>query len=1250
MNPSKCVRLLALAGGCLALAASVVHAADPTPIYLDPSRPVAERIDDLLPRMTLEEKILQLTDDWGCPAIPRLKIPALLKTEGLHGNSYSNGGTIFPEGIAMAATWDPKIVFEIGKATAVESKAAGIRQSWSPVLDVVRDGRWGRVEETYGEDPFLVSHMGVAWITGFQGEGMISTPKHFAGHGFPLGGRDSNDIGLSERTLREIELPPFRAAVEEAHAGGVMAAYGTWEGVPDNASKILLRGILREEWGFDGMVVTDCSAIEHFVVKHAITDNYEVASRLALEAGVNIECGQIWRKYLVRAVQDGLVSEAQVNDTLRPVLAAKFNLGLFDHPSQAKLAWDRIPAYDTPEHRALARQAATESMVLVKNDNKTLPLSRKLKTIAVIGPDAAENQTGDYSAKASPGQLSTVLEAIKARVAPGTQVIFAPGFDWTKPFDKGLFPEALDAARKADAVIMVMGDSSVNPGLNKKIESTTGENKDGATLAIPGAQEDLIKQVAALGKPLVLDIVNGKPFVLSWEDENVPAILISWYAGEEAGDATADLLFGDKNPSGRLPITFPRFVGQEPLTYDFKTSGRNYDYYDMSSLPLYRFGYGLSYTAFEYSNLKIAPDPKDPASVTVTAEVRNTGASAGDEVAQLYVTDLVAPVVTPIIQLKGFQRLSLQPGETKTATFHLTPYDLSLLNEGMTRVVAPGTFRIHVGGASPQPVLSNKKVANAEQKSRIGFKTANEGVTGEFREPQAYAARFVYTLKAPDRVQAGEDAIVMLSVKNEGNLTDVTQAKLYEGTEIGGCHFEIAPGETKTHTFHLPLYTAGAQSLAVVGSGQMVVRPITVDRAPAKLRLSTPVVQINDEGLVQLSAQAVNVGSDPFAGSVGFVVDGQPVTAPALKLAPGEQQMVTLSFQAGRSGNHTVRVGDLPLFNVTVPGGLGMAWGGGPALYLPLNEGTGASAKDAVTGKAFAVQGTPQWQDGGLVFSNEAAIPVGSIDLANRSFTLAAWVNVAELRNGKDAGFFGGKAPMGAGQDDAGSKLHAGVEGGKLQFAFFGRDVSGQAVFPLGQWVHVAYVYDHAAGRGTIYRDGSVDAQKSQKPYEGALETIGTTPMTHGGKFTMKDVLVLNGSLNNAAVKTLVKAGPGGLKGGQFQSEWRPAGDAAPAELIAPATLPAGSHVTLVVETGDPGGKVVDRKSVELSPGKVSYVLAGLKPGAQVRVRAEMTVDRWDASPVVASMTLKGSNLDLHWITPSQWKKGSTTGGVRLEE
>ena len=755
--------------------------------------------------------------------------------------------------------------------------------------------------------------------------------------------------------------------------------------------------------------------------------------------------------------------------------------------------------------------------------------------------------------------------------------------------------------------------------------------------------------MAALGKPVVLDVVNGKPFVLSWEDENLPAILVSWYAGEEAGDATADLLFGDRNPSGKLPITFPRFVGQELLTYDFKTSGRNYDYYDMTSLPLYRFGYGLSYTTFEYSDLQIAPDPKDPGSVSVSASVRNTGTIPGDEVAQLYVTDAVASVVTPIIQLKGFQRLSLNPGETKRAAFHLTPYDLSLLNEGMARVVEPGVFRLHVGGASPRPVMSGKRVASAEQKARIGFKDASEGVTGEFREPQAYAARFVYALQAPEKVPAGEDAAVTLSVRNEGNLTDVTDAKLYEGQQIGDRHFEIPPGETRTHTFHLPLYTAGAQLLAVVGSGQVVTRPITVERAPAKLRLSAPVIQINDEGLVQMTTKAANVGSDPYAGNIGLVVDGQRTAGVALKLAPGEQQSATLSFQAERSGNHTVRVGDLPPLNVAVPGGLGMAWGGGAALYLPLDEKEGASAKDAVTGRSFAVQGAAAHQDGGLVFSNDASIPVGSIDLANRSFTLAAWVNVAELAGGKNVGLFGGKAPMGAGQDEAGSKLHAGIENGKLQFAFLGRDVSGQAAFPIGQWVHVAYVYDQAAGKGTIYRDGSVDVQKSQKPYEGALETIGTTPMMHGGKFTLKDVLVLNGSLDNSAARTLAKGGPAALRSGRYQTEWRPAADA-PAELLAPASVPAGGRVTAVVETGDAGGKVVDRKSVELTSGGSSYPLDGLRAGTQVRVSIEIKVDRWDVSPTVASLALKGKNLDLRWITPGQWKKGSASGGVRLEE
>src|SRR6266702_397099 len=665
--------------------------------YLDPGTPTEDRVDDLLPRMTIDEKVSQIVDSWGSAGIQRLNVPALLKTEGLHSQSYSTGATLFPQPIAMAATFDPDLIQQVGRQTAVEAKAAHLRASWSPVLDVVRDVRWGRTEETYGESPYLVSRMGVAWIEGFQGEGMVAVPKHFAGHGQPMGGRDSQDIGLSDRTMREIHLPSFRAAVEEAHAGGVMAAYGLWDGVPDNASTTLLQKILRQEWGFDGMVVSDCGGPEHFLSKHAIVKTQEEGVALAAAAGVNMECGGLYKAAMAKAVADGFVTEAQLDAVVRPTLRTKFRLGLFDSPTSDKMIWDKLPEYDTAQSRELARNVEIEGAVLLQNDSHVLPLRKDIKTIAVIGPNADLAQTGDYSPKPALGQLITVLQGIRSHAGPNTQVLYASGLATPLSTDTSTFGEAVAVAKKADVVVLVVGDNS-HPGGGA---STTGENRDGATLDFPGAQRELVKAVAAAGKPVILVIVNGKPFTLGWESGHIPGILATWYPGEEGGDATADLLFGDQNPSGRLPITWPRTPGQLPLNYDYHPSGRGYDYYDLPFAPQYRFGYGLSYTKFEYSHLLIKPKDGDPGFVSVSADVRNIGDRDGDEVAQLYITDEIASVSTPVIELEGTKRISLRAGETGRVIFDLTPYQLSFLDANMVRRVEPGTFRIHVGGVSP---------------------------------------------------------------------------------------------------------------------------------------------------------------------------------------------------------------------------------------------------------------------------------------------------------------------------------------------------------------------------------------------------------------------------------------------------------------------------------------------------------------------------------------------------------------------
>jgi beta-glucosidase len=1211
-----------------------LQAAD-EPKYLDPSVPIEQRIDDLLPRLTVEEKVTQISDDWGSKGIPRLKVPALLKTEGLHSQSYSTGATIFPEPICMAATFDPTIVGKIGTETALEAKADHIHSSWSPVLDTVRDVRWGRVEETYGESPYLVSQMGVAWINAFQAQNMIAVPKHFAGHGESKGGRDSNDAGLSERILEEIHLPSFRAAVEEAHAGGVMAAYGTWNGVPDNASTDLLQRILRQEWGFDGYVVSDCGAFEHFITKHGVASTEAQAAALAAAAGVNMNCGNIYKQGMAKALEQGLVTPEELDGLVRPILRAKFKLGLFENPESDKVNFDKLPEYDTPAARTLAREVEVEGAVLLENNNNILPLSKSAKKIAVIGPDADQGQTGDYSPKIGPGQLITVLQGIKSHVGPDTQVVYAAGLDSPLSEDTSKFDEAVNAAKGADVAVVVVGDNSHEGGG----KSTTGENNDGATLDFPGAQRELIRAIQDTGTPVVLVIVNGKPFTLAWEAEHLAGILVTWYPGEEGGDATADLLFGDRNPSGRLPLTWPRSPAQLPLNYDYHPSGRKYDYYDMPFSPQYPFGYGLSYTQFKYSNLVITPKADDPGFVTVTADVQNTGNYDGDDVVQLYFTDLVASVSTPVVELGGIQRISLKKGETKTVSFQLTPYQLSILDANMIRRVEPGTFRIHVGGVVPDV----PKGTGDGRKTAIGFYDPAVGVSGEFTEPKPYAARFVYTLDAPDKVGGGEAFPATLTVQNEGNLTDVTVARLFDGFQLDTWGFEIKPGETKTHVFHPAVYKSG--DLAIVGETQMTSKTIEVEKAPARLDLKNVQTEVDNNEVLQASLDAQNVGGDPYDGAVSLKIDGQAAESQPLKLQPGEKQHVVLSHTFDIGGIHSVQVNDQPAQQLVVPGGLGLALGN-PLIDLKLDEGQGSSTKNEITGTNFDLKGSPTWvagHDGQALSLTQSGmyVDVGNIDIYRKAFTLSAWVKINELGNDTELALFGGKAPMGADQDNTGTTLHVGVHNKKAFMGFLGRDIEGKKNVPLGQWVNLTYTYDPEAEKGSLYIDGALDRAVDQKPYTGPLETIGDAPMLKHGSYALDDAVVVQSCLAPTLVKLLSGKGLESLRSGDYVSAWSTFA-AAPTQLVATADVPAGSQIEVTVETGT-DGKAAGSTKIELKPGQQTYPLDGLTAGTQVRIHVALSSTDWKALPVLRSAVLTGTGATQRWATPTQWSAGQTS-------
>jgi beta-glucosidase-like glycosyl hydrolase len=765
----------ALAGAAifLALLAVLPALAQDTAVYRDRTRPVDERVRDLLARMTLEEKVAQTLALWkgkekitdaqgqldpagarvllasglGQLSRPtelrdrptrillgpredavfinsvqkwlventRLGIPVLTHEEALHG-LVAPRGTSFPIPIALASTWDPALVERVMSIAALEARARGTHEVLSPVLDLARDPRWGRTEETYGEDPYLVSRLGVAAIRGYQGtsrtlarDKVFATAKHFAGHGPHEGGINTAPTAFAERLLRDQDLLPFETAIAETPVLAVMPSYNEMDGVPSHKNRWLLGRVLRQEWGFDGMVVSDYYAIDQMVSQHGVAADLADAARQAIEAGVDVELPDIaaYAK-LADLVKDGRLSESVLDRAVARILRAKFLAGLFEDPYVDPDRAQRVS--NTPEHQAAALEAARRAMVLLKNDGALLPLDRaKLKTIAVIGPNAKGVRLGGYSSE--PGRGVDILDGIKQKVGTGLRVLYAEGVriteeppNWTA--DKVVFgdpvknrqriAEAVTMARQADVAVVVIGTN----------ESTSREAwadnhlGDVADLELSSQQNELVDAVRGTGKPVVVVLINGRPLALSHVAQTVPAILEGFYLGQEGGTAVADVLFGDANPGGKLPISFPRATGQLPVYYDRKpTSFRSY--LDLTREPLFPFGHGLSYTTFKLDNLKVAPERIGPAGeATVTVDVTNTGARAGDEVVQLYVRDRVASVTRPVKELRGFERVALAPGERKTVTFKVGPAALRFTNERMERVVEPGLFDLMVGTSS----------------------------------------------------------------------------------------------------------------------------------------------------------------------------------------------------------------------------------------------------------------------------------------------------------------------------------------------------------------------------------------------------------------------------------------------------------------------------------------------------------------------------------------------------------------------
>lgn len=740
--------------------------------YKNPNATPDERVRDLLGRMTLEEKVAQMLCIWGekntvlfqgkelnrevlrerykdglgqiarlsdtggglSPVEmvelaneiqrffveeTRLGIPVIFHEECLHGLAAKDA-TSYPQPIGLAATFNPALVEEIYSSIAADARSRGVHQALTPVVDVAREPRWGRVEETFGEDPYLVSQMGIAAVKGFQGDAtfkdkkhVIATLKHFAAHGQPESGTNCAPVNVSERLLRDTFLYPFREAIRTAKALSVMPSYNEIDGVPSQANSWLLRDVLRKEWGFRGMVVSDYYAITELHLReeatsHRIAESKEEAALKAARAGVNIELpDKDCYPLLVQLVREGKLSESLIDELVGEILWCKFVLGLFDDPYVHCENVHDDAALE--QERSLALKAAHQTITLLKNEKNILPLSpKKVKSLAVIGPNADRVMLGGYSGK--PKFTTTVYSEIKNKISSTVNVLYSEGCkitvggSWnedtvvfpTEEEDRKLIAEAVTVAKSADVVVLVLGG---NEQTSREAWSRVHMG-DRAYLDLPGRQMELFNAIYDLGKPIIVVLFHGRPNSIPEIAEKAHAILECWYLGQEGGRAVADVLFGDYNPGGRLPISIPRAVGQVPIFYNHKPSARR-GYLDEQSTPLYPFGFGLSYTTFAYSNLKVHnPMIGIHQTTTVTVDVTNTGQVVGDEVVQLYIRDCFSSVTRPVKELRGFQRITLKPGETKTVSFRITPEHLAFTNIDMQWAVEPGEFEIMVGPSS----------------------------------------------------------------------------------------------------------------------------------------------------------------------------------------------------------------------------------------------------------------------------------------------------------------------------------------------------------------------------------------------------------------------------------------------------------------------------------------------------------------------------------------------------------------------
>ncbi|MDQ7817224.1 MAG: beta-glucosidase BglX [Melioribacteraceae bacterium] len=713
------------------------------------NKSVEERIDSVLALMTLDEKVGQLVQysggwDTGTQTVrpseahekliimgkvgsflnvfgtestrrlqkiaveqSRLKIPLIFGLDVIHGFR-----SIFPVPLAEACTWEPELVEQSARWQAIEAASTGLHWTFNPMVDIARDPRWGRIVEGSGEDPYLGSLMARARVLGYQGKklsdnnSIVACAKHFAGYGGAEGGRDYNTVDISERTFREVFLKPFHAAVE-AGVGTLMSSFNEIGGVPQSGCRFLLTDILRNEWGFKGFVVSDWNSVGE-LIPHGVAKNLEEAAQIGLEAGVDMDMeASAYYNHLADLVNRGKVSLDILNESVKRILRIKFYLGLFDDPFKYCDTDLEKKTILNKEIVNATREVAKRSVVLLKNENYLLPLSKEISKIAVLGPlaNSKDDPLGPWAAQGKPEDVVTVVEGLKNKLGNRTEIIYEEGCKIDGNSKEG-FSKAVEAAKNADVVIMCVGES----------RGMSAEARSRAYLDLPGVQEDFVKEIHKTGKPIVVVLMNGRPLTINWINENISSILETWFLGIQSGNAIADILFGDYNPSGKLTTTFPRYVGQVPIYYNHKMTGRPYDksnfytsyYLDLENSPLYPFGYGLSYTTFKYSDLTLSQNKMNiNESITVSVNVTNSGKYEGEEVVQLYIRDLVGSVTRPVKELKDFKKILLKPGETKNVEFLITEDKLKFYDINMDYVSEPGDFKVFVGTNSEEVLESS---------------------------------------------------------------------------------------------------------------------------------------------------------------------------------------------------------------------------------------------------------------------------------------------------------------------------------------------------------------------------------------------------------------------------------------------------------------------------------------------------------------------------------------------------------------